>query len=123
MKGQLILMVFLEPRFYLQAIIDSPQSLITQARRTCAVKLFDAQPIGVVYDSHSKRFRQAGLTPFTYQQYIALLLQKDLDRSHKPVDLAAIEGNSINEIDTIRLLQENGLIEDLRRWKSSLIIV
>ena len=41
-----------------------------------------------------------------------MLLQKDLKRSQKPVDFKAIDKNTLNEIDTIRLLEIKGLIEN-----------
>jgi hypothetical protein len=93
-------------------IVSFPETVVMKAQRSAKILLMDAVPFYEACSSHQGRFRDVKLNPYTEKQFLQMLLQKDLTRSKKPVDLKAIEKNRLNEIDTIRLLELEGLIED-----------
>ena len=51
----------------------------------------DALPFSEACSSHQGRFHDVKLNPYTEKPFLQMLLQKDLTRSKKPVDLKAIE--------------------------------
>ena len=108
--------------FIVQPILSTPQVtqvIVRQAKRGIKIAMFDAQLLKTAYLSHEKRFREAKLDPYTEDQYRQMVEEKDLERTYEEVDLEAIPGNKLVEIDTIRLLQVKGLIENPFRGSDS----
>jgi hypothetical protein len=103
-------------------ILSCPETVIMRAQRSAKVLLMDSLTFSDAYLSHQSRFRDAKLEPYTEIQFKQILLQKDLERSKKPVDLNAIDKNALNEIDTIRLMELKGLIENPYRGTDANIV-
>jgi len=103
-------------------ILACPEAIVMKAQRSAKVLLMDALPFSESYLSHQSRFRDAKLKPYTEIQFREMLLQKDLERSKTTVDFKAIEKNALNELDTIRLLELKGLIENPWRGTDSSIV-
>ena len=93
-------------------ILAYPEAVVMKSQRSAKILLMDALPFSDAYLSHKSRFRDAKLKPYTEIQFKQILLQKDFERSKKPVDLKAIGKNTLSELDTTRLLELKGLIED-----------
>lgn len=81
-----------------------PQIAISRTQRASKVIFLDAKPIYKAYQSYAGRFREAGFEPYSESKYVQMLLQKDLSRTHKPVDLQAISKILLDKVYTIRLL-------------------
>jgi hypothetical protein len=91
-------------------ILAYPEAVVMKAQRSAKILLMDALPFSDAYLSHQSRFHDAKLKPYTEIQFKQMLLQRDLERSIKPVDFKAIDKNALNELDAIRLLELKGLI-------------
>ena len=104
-------------------IIGCPEAIVLKVQRSAKILLMDALPFPDAYLSHESRFREAKLEPYTKTQFRQMLVQKDLERNKKGVDLKAIDKNALNELDTIRLLQLKGLIENPWRGTDPTIVL
>ena len=90
-----------------------PEAVVMKAQRSAKkIFLMDALPFSDAYLSHQSMFHDAKLKPYTEIQFKQMLFQRDLERSIEPVDFKAIDKNALNELDTIRLLELKGLIEN-----------
>jgi len=85
-----------------------PEAIVRKSK----IFLMDALSFSDAYSSHQSRFRDAKLEPYTKIQFKQVLLQKDFKRSKKTFDFQAIDKNALNELDTIRLLEVKGLIQN-----------
>ena len=106
----------------IRPILSYPETVLMKMQRSAKIRLMDALPFYDAYLSHQSRFHDAKLKPYTEIQFKQMLLQRDLERSLKPLDLKAIDKNALNELDTIRLLEVKGLIENPWRGTDPSII-